>query len=106
MDSRLHQTVMYIPAMPLTPLNLEYIVRQRAQFLAGMPAPDFPQDNSHGGEANFVNKGLLEHVGTNPASLRSMGLGDEPFPLDDTESRSVRAIRELANQSLYLDASI
>jgi hypothetical protein len=97
---------MYIPAMPLTPLNLKYIIRQREHFLSGMPAPDFPQNNSHGGEANFVDKGLLEHLGTDPISLRAMGFGDVPFPLDDgnAEASSVRAMRELANQMLYTDA--
>jgi len=99
---------MYIPAVPLTPLNLKYIVRQRAHFLAGIPAPDFPQNNSHGGETNFINKGLLEHLGTDPISLRSMGLGDVPFPLDDdgAGTRAVRDMRELANQILYADINI
>jgi hypothetical protein len=101
----LRQTVMYIPAVPLTQLNLKYIICQHEHFLTGMPAPDFPQDNSHGREANFVNKGLLEHLGTDPISLHSMGFGDVPFPLDDgnAEVSSVRAMRELANQMLYTD---
>jgi hypothetical protein len=93
------RTVMYIPAVPLTSLNLRYTVRQRAH---GMLAPGFP----HGGESNFVNRGLLEHLGTDPVSLRSLGLGDVPFPLDNFKALCAKATRELANQMLYANASI
>ncbi|KAJ7503546.1 hypothetical protein B0H11DRAFT_2170795 [Mycena galericulata] len=34
--------VMYIPSVPLTPANANYIARQRDEFLKGLPPPDFP----------------------------------------------------------------
>lgn len=92
---------MYIAAVPLTLMNAEYILRQRAQFLSGDPSPDFPQNNAHGGESQFAKKGLIEHIGTDPVALRAMGLGDEPFPLNEDEAAEQRAMREVANQMLY-----
>lgn len=35
-------SVLYIPAVPLTPTTVEYIRDQRPFFEAGLPAPDFP----------------------------------------------------------------
>ena len=35
-------SVLYIPAVPLTPKTVEYIRDQRPFFEAGLPAPDFP----------------------------------------------------------------
>lgn len=34
---------MYIPAVPLTPMNQAYIEKQRDCFLAGDRPPDFPK---------------------------------------------------------------
>ncbi|CAK5269425.1 unnamed protein product [Mycena citricolor] len=34
--------VMYIPAVPLTPVNASYIEKQRVSFAAGIPPPDYP----------------------------------------------------------------
>ena len=45
---------MYIPAVPLTPQNLEYIQRQKDSFLNGTVPPDFPKG---AGEAGFVGVG-------------------------------------------------
>lgn len=92
---------MYIPAVPLTLINAEYILRQRGQFLSGDPGPDFPQNTAHGGESEFLKKGLLKHIGMDPVALRAMGLGSEPFPVDENVPLEQRSMRELANQMLY-----
>ena len=46
--------VMYIPAVPLTPQNLEYIQRQKDSFLNGAVPPDFPKG---AGEAESLDNG-------------------------------------------------
>ncbi|CAE6520501.1 unnamed protein product [Rhizoctonia solani] len=68
-------SVMYIPAVPVTVANAAYVARQRDEFLAGMPAPDFPR-YSDTGERNFVLKGLPEHI-QSPEGQSAMGL--KPF---------------------------
>lgn len=96
---------MYIPAVPLTPHNLSYIVRQREHFLSGAPAPDYPQNTSHISEAGLVKKGTKEDIGTDPVALRAMGIGSVPFNVDE-EGLPVgaRKMREMANQMLYPSA--
>lgn len=37
---------MYIPAVPLTPLNKSYVERQKEAFLKSQRPPDFPQGPS------------------------------------------------------------
>lgn len=51
--------VMYIPAVPLTPKNLEYIKDQKEAFLAGTPAPDFPGGV---GESAFEGRGVVSDI--------------------------------------------
>jgi hypothetical protein len=50
---------MYIPAVPLTPKNLEYIQEQKEAFLAGTPAPDFPGGV---GESLFEGRGAESDI--------------------------------------------
>ena len=45
---------MYIPSVPLTQTNIEYTAHQRATFLEGKPAPDFPGGE---GESGFKGRG-------------------------------------------------
>ncbi|KAG6914834.1 hypothetical protein DXG01_015055 [Tephrocybe rancida] len=63
-------SVMYIPAVPLTPLNQKYIERQRETFLKGDCPPDFPKGP---GEASFIGVGKTEDI-LAPAGRRAMGL--------------------------------
>ena len=94
--------VMYIPTMPLTPQNLDYIKRQRDSFLHGFPGPDFPQFEtaSKRGESTYVKKGVITDI--HSAGLRAMGLGNEPFNLEGTTG-SERRMLEIANEVLYKD---
>lgn len=89
---------MYIPACPVTEANAEYLQRQKMDFLAGVPPPDFP-----GG------KGECEHVGrTTAADLRTLaneqGLRTVGFGKWDTRREDLcqgqRAVLEKANEVL------
>ncbi|PPQ86996.1 hypothetical protein CVT26_005465, partial [Gymnopilus dilepis] len=71
-DLDLNLTVMYIPAVPLTPSNKSYIQRQAETFLQGKCPPDMPQGP---GEAAFVGTGRAEDV-CGEAGRRAMGLVD------------------------------
>ena len=62
------KSVMYIPAVPLTPQNQVYIERQKTTFLSGSTPPDF----SGKGEATFVGVATVSDVGW--AGRRAMGL--------------------------------
>jgi len=94
-------SVMYIPAMPLTPRNLDYIKRQRDSFLGGLPGPDFPQFNQkpemERGESNHVKRGVITDI--HSAGLQAMGLGNEPFNLEGAMPNE-RRVLEMANEAL------
>ena len=47
-------SVLYIPACPLTENNARYLARQKEQFVAGLPGPDFP-----GGEGESRHEGRM-----------------------------------------------
>ncbi|RCI09335.1 hypothetical protein L249_1418 [Ophiocordyceps polyrhachis-furcata BCC 54312] len=68
-------SVLYIPVCPTTVLNGEYLVRQRAAFRDGTPAPDFPGGE---GEARHVGRPSEEDVFCRPWSTaegrRAFGL--------------------------------
>ena len=61
--------VLYIPAVPLTPQNEQYVERQREAFLRGRNPPDFPRGGS---EHGFVGVGGVGDILT-PAGRRAMG---------------------------------
>lgn len=50
--------VIYIPAVPLTPQNADYVQRQKECFLKGQSPPDFPK----GTEENLKGLGREEDV--------------------------------------------
>ncbi|KAJ7117571.1 hypothetical protein C8R44DRAFT_925086 [Mycena epipterygia] len=61
-------SVMYIPAVPLTLVNANYLRDQRSNFLAGLPAPDFPGGK---GESAFVGRATIDDV--HPEGRRAVG---------------------------------
>ncbi|KAH9917026.1 uncharacterized protein B0H18DRAFT_47152 [Fomitopsis serialis] len=65
--------VLYIPALPLTPMNADYVRRQKESFLQGVPPPDFPPSN---GESKHVGVGRPEDI-ESPIGKRAMGLAIE-----------------------------
>jgi hypothetical protein len=51
--------VMYIPSVPLTAGNADYVRDQREQFLVARPPPDFPGGL---GESSFKGTGSAEDI--------------------------------------------
>jgi hypothetical protein len=51
---------MYIPAVPTTPQNWEYIRRQKDAFLQGVAPSYFPQGSQ--GEKDYVGAGRPEDI--------------------------------------------
>lgn len=63
-------SVLYIPAIPLTKTNFEYIQQQRACFASATPPPDFPGGQ---GESQFQNTARPDDV-QGDVARRSFGL--------------------------------
>ena len=51
---------MYIPAVPLTPQNAQYVQKQKECFLQGHVPPDYPR--AEYSEANFIGIGKQEDI--------------------------------------------
>ncbi|KAK3385453.1 hypothetical protein B0H63DRAFT_494451 [Podospora didyma] len=66
-------SVLYIPVCPTTEASARYMARQRAAFLKGTPAPDFPGGK---GESEHIGRPTEEYVRqySNPMGVQSMGL--------------------------------
>ncbi|KAJ5819759.1 hypothetical protein N7474_005350 [Penicillium riverlandense] len=62
--------VFYIPSVPLTPSNAQYITQQRDAFLKGVPPPDFPGGL---GESQFSDRGQIGDI-QSEAGKMAMGL--------------------------------
>lgn len=67
------QPVMYIPAVPLTPMNADYVRRQKERFVQGLPPPDFPPGK---GESEYAGVGRPEDIDS-PVGKQAMGLAIE-----------------------------
>lgn len=61
---------MYIPAVPYTAQNFEYVQRQRECFLKGQRPPDFPGGESEAAFVGVANAGDID----NEMGRRAMGL--------------------------------
>ncbi|EXA46300.1 hypothetical protein FOVG_07026 [Fusarium oxysporum f. sp. pisi HDV247] len=86
--------VFYIPAVALTPKNMEYIRDQKATLLSGRPPPDFPGGT---GESEFKSRGTGDDLLTVEGKE---GIGLVPFKLEDTMSETERLTRQAANSVL------
>ena len=85
-------SVMYIPAIPLTLNNAQYVVdAQRNHLRDGTPPWDFPGGQ---GESAFDGRGHEEHI-QGASARRAMGL--ETFSVDESMSASERALIEACN---------
>ncbi|PWZ00528.1 DUF1479-domain-containing protein [Testicularia cyperi] len=69
-------SVLYIPAIPTTKVNWQYIQDQKLCFHQGIPPPDFPGGK---GESQFQNRGTPADV-SDTTARRSLGL--EPLDLE------------------------
>ncbi|KAL2674064.1 hypothetical protein Neosp_012510 [[Neocosmospora] mangrovei] len=70
--------VFYIPSVPLTASNAQYVAQQRDAFLKGVPPPDFPGGR---GESEFADRGSTKDILSDSGRL-AMGLS----PLNTSEA--------------------
>ncbi|KAJ4171445.1 hypothetical protein NW754_013213 [Fusarium falciforme] len=70
--------VFYIPSVPLTASNAQYVAQQRDAFLKGIPPPDFPGGS---GESEFADRGSTKDILSDSGRL-AMGLS----PLNTSEA--------------------
>ncbi|KAF8467846.1 hypothetical protein BDZ91DRAFT_782497 [Kalaharituber pfeilii] len=71
-------SVLYIPAIPWSPRNVEYVKRQRDAMEMGGVAPDFPGAGVEGcGEKGWEGQGGWQHVheGSGEEGKRALGWG-------------------------------
>jgi hypothetical protein len=94
-------SVLYIPVCPTTEESAKYVARQRAAFLEGTPAPDFPGGV---GESKHVGRLTDEDVRrfATPLGLQSIGL-EKLVSADGETEGGVEAIRR-ANAVLGFDS--
>ncbi|ORY24395.1 hypothetical protein BCR39DRAFT_561571 [Naematelia encephala] len=92
--------VMYIPSVPLTAQNAEYVRDQRESFLAARPPPDFPGGV---GESGFQGTGREEDV-VGLAARNAMGL--DAFDFHEGLSDDERAIREKDERAIREKANV
>ncbi|KFY82220.1 hypothetical protein V500_10713, partial [Pseudogymnoascus sp. VKM F-4518 (FW-2643)] len=81
--------VFYIPSVPLTPNNAQYIAQQRDSFLKGVPPPDFP---GGAGESKFTDRAKSDDVLGESGRL-AMGLS--PLKIDGQSVRQEVLAREV-----------
>lgn len=87
-------SVLYIPAIPLTQANFDYIIQQRATFRQGIPPPDFP---GGAGESTHRGRGVPADI-KDPVARRAMGL--MPFELHDDMPAAERRLIEECNAQI------
>ncbi|KAI0029442.1 DUF1479-domain-containing protein [Vararia minispora EC-137] len=87
-------SVFYIPAVPLTDYNAEYLRDQKSNFIRGLPAPDFPGGE---GETRFVHRGSVDHISSGEG--RAL-LGFEPFTLPPEATVAEQEVIKRANELL------
>ena len=66
---------MYIPAVPATAKNVEYVARQRDHFLRGLTPPDFAGQGRVEGE--YVGIGTEKDV---ESQVGRVAMGLDPLP--------------------------
>ncbi|GKZ33158.1 hypothetical protein AbraIFM66950_002944 [Aspergillus brasiliensis] len=74
--------VFYIPSVPLTPNNLQYVKQQREAFLKGVPPPDFPGGL---GESEFSDRATIADIQSEAGKV-AMGLS--PIKLNGKDENS------------------
>ncbi|KAI9508212.1 hypothetical protein F5148DRAFT_1275852 [Russula earlei] len=88
-------SVLYIPAVPLSVRNAEYLRDQRHNFERGLPAPDFPGGK---GESFFLSRGGQEHI-QGRTGLRALGFKAFDIPAGASAGEA-QAVLE-ANRILF-----
>jgi len=89
-------SVLYIPIVPLTKHNVEYLVQQRNAFESGVPAPDFPGGI---GEMGFKDVGVPEDILT-ADGRRTMGF--QNFEVVDGMTEGEKTVVQESNHILNI----
>ncbi|SPC66996.1 related to DUF1479 domain protein [Ustilago sp. UG-2017b] len=87
-------SVLYIPAIPTTKVNWEYVMEQKKCFDEGRPPPDFPGGS---GESGFKGRGTEEMVN---GGLARTSMGLERFDLRMAENEEERRLLEWCNANM------
>lgn len=90
-------SVIYIPACPTTRSNVEYLAKQRAAFVQGIPPPDFPGGKGESEHTGRPTASYLEKH-TDAEGLRAFGL--RPFEARGLATNGQRRVLEYANTVL------
>lgn len=91
-------SVLYIPVCPTTERSAKYVATQRAAFLEGTPAPDFPGGI---GEKEHIGRPTVEYMhngSTTQTGLQTLGL-KKLEAQDDEAAGATEAVRR-ANVAL------
>ncbi|KAG9964054.1 DUF1479-domain-containing protein, partial [Aureobasidium melanogenum] len=83
--------VFYIPSVPMTPNNAQYVAQQRDAFAAGIPPPDFPGGL---GESQFADATYLTEI-QSEAGKQAMGL--VPISVDGKDNKRAELAKEVNN---------
>ncbi|KAK9345106.1 hypothetical protein V1522DRAFT_382931 [Lipomyces starkeyi] len=98
-DGKSDSSVLYIPAVPMSIPNLQYLVRQRTALKKFSPPPDFP-DAGGKGESGFVGRGT-EADFTSAEGLRAAGCGSLKWDVTNAQSPAELALLETANEIVF-----
>lgn len=91
-------SVLYIPACPVTPSNVDYLVKQRQAAVAYSPPPDFP---GAGGAGELGFDGALDWSSLNEDGLQAMGMGSKKWDLTPTMSDGEKQVIGAANRVCF-----
>ena len=90
-------SVLYIPVCPTTEESATYVARQRAAFLEGIPAPDFPGGK---GESEHVGRPSEKYVRDYASGLGAQSMGLEALQAFEHDTAGGKAAVAKANRIL------
>lgn len=86
--------MMYIPAIPLTEHNFNYVLSQRESFKNGTPPSDFPGGE---GESDFVGRARPAAV---PVGMARRSMGLQKFEIKNGMSEAERNLLGACNDQI------
>ncbi|KAK9246404.1 hypothetical protein V1506DRAFT_535461 [Lipomyces tetrasporus] len=98
-DGKSDSSVLYIPSVPMSMPNLQYLVRQRTAFKQLSPPPDFP-DAGGKGESGFDGHGTGADF-SSAEGMRAAGCGTLKWDPAFAQSDAELALLEKANKIVF-----
>ncbi|KAK9236446.1 hypothetical protein V1525DRAFT_389440 [Lipomyces kononenkoae] len=98
-DGKSDSSVLYIPAVPMSVPNLQYLVRQRAAFERLSPPPDYPNAEGNGEREFFGHGAKIDFA--SEEGLRAAGLGSTKWNVLSGISAAERSLLEKANKIVF-----